>query len=97
MPEATPQERRLALRIRGRVQGVGYRYSTIETARALGLTGWVRNDENGDVELVAEGPAAALERLVAWCRTGPPGARVTRVDPRWLAYSGEFASFTIRY
>jgi acylphosphatase len=63
--------------ITGRVQGVGYRYSTCEQAERLGLGGWVRNLGDGSVEAVFEGPAAEVARAVSWCRQGPPGALVT--------------------
>ncbi len=87
---------RVHLRISGRVQGVGFRYSTVDEARRLGLTGWVRNTGDGDVELVSEGPEDRLQRLVTWCHAGPPGALVTHVEAEWGAYSGEFAEFRIR-
>lgn len=69
--------------IEGRVQGVGYRWWTVEAARALGLAGWVRNRADGSVEVLALGPREALERLAAACEEGPPGARVrsVRVEP----------------
>ncbi|WP_114952733.1 acylphosphatase [Sphingosinicella terrae] len=67
------------LRIHGRVQGVFYRAWTVETARGLGLAGWVRNRADGTVELVARGEAEAIERLIALCREGPPAARVERI------------------
>jgi acylphosphatase len=67
------------LRIEGRVQGVGYRYWTMEQARARRLAGWVRNRRDGSVEALIAGPAALVAELVAACRTGPPGARVTQV------------------
>jgi acylphosphatase len=66
--------------VRGRVQGVGYRYAMAEAATALGLAGWVRNRRDGTVEALVQGDADALERLVAWCRRGPPAARVTAVS-----------------
>jgi acylphosphatase len=68
------------LRIAGRVQGVGYRYSLCTEAQANGINGWVRNRRDGTVEAVVQGSPAALERLMAWARHGPPGARVTAVD-----------------
>jgi len=66
--------------VRGRVQGVGFRYATVEQGRRLGLDGWARNLPDGAVEVVATGDSAAVERLVEWCRRGPPSARVTTVD-----------------
>ena len=66
--------------IAGRVQGVGYRASAQAAARDLGIRGWVRNRPDGTVEILAEGEAEPLERFVAWCREGPPAARVSRID-----------------
>lgn len=74
------QVRTIRLRIRGRVQGVGFRDAMSREAERLGITGWVRNRAGGDVEAVAQGEAAALESLVAWARRGPPAARVEHVD-----------------
>lgn len=87
---------RLHLRIHGRVQGVAFRAHARIVAENLGLVGWVRNCADDSVELVAEGDDLALRRLRQWCGHGPPAARVSRVDDRWLAGSGEFASFEIR-
>jgi acylphosphatase len=75
---------RLYARVAGRVQGVGFRATTISVARRLGLAGWVRNLVNGEVELEAEGPRAALEELLASLALGPRGARVDGVYPEWL-------------
>jgi acylphosphatase len=73
---------RIAVRlvIRGRVQGVGYRWWARAEARRLGLDGWVRNRRDGMVELVAAGPAAAVAELEDLCRRGPPSARVTGIE-----------------
>lgn len=68
------------LRISGRVQGVGYRDAMRAEALARGVTGWVRNCRDGSVEAVFEGPSEAVEALVAFCRSGPQGARVERVE-----------------
>ena len=87
---------RLSLIIRGRVQGVGYRYSASEQARRLGLCGWVRNTDEGNVELIAEGDEEPLRRLLQWCRSGPSGARVTAIDERWIEATGDLDSFQIR-
>jgi acylphosphatase len=87
---------RLSARLTGRVQGVGLRWWVRTTAEALSLTGWVMNaDDERAVELVAEGPAAALDRLEALLHAGPPGARVETVDARRLPASGEFEQFGI--
>jgi acylphosphatase len=70
--------------ISGRVQGVGFRYSCRTEARRLGLSGWVRNEWNGDVEVWAEsaatGGAEKLAQFLQWLHRGPPGARVDSVD-----------------
>ncbi len=71
---------RLRLLIGGRVQGVGYRYSACTEARRLGLDGWVRNLDDGRVEMEAEGSEEALEALLLWCHRGPLFAEVRRVD-----------------
>jgi len=73
------------LLVSGRVQGVSYRWWTIRTATALGLTGWVRNLRDGRVEIVATGSADALDRLAAACRHGPDGARVDAMDATEIA------------
>jgi len=68
------------LRITGRVQGVGYRYWFLGRAEALGLTGWVRNRVDGSVEAVVQGPEDEVARIVAEAGSGPPAARVDRVE-----------------
>jgi acylphosphatase len=73
-------ERTVCLAISGRVQGVGYRYWTVTTARRLGLRGWVRNRSDGSVEALVAGDSAVVERLIEACRHGPAEARVERVD-----------------
>jgi DNA ligase D-like protein (predicted 3'-phosphoesterase) len=65
--------------VRGEVQGVGYRDATRRRARRLGVTGWVRNGEDGEVLVHAEGPERAVEELLAFVRDGPPSARVSEV------------------
>lgn len=62
--------------VRGRVQGVGYREACVERARALGLSGWVRNRVDGTVEVLLQGRADALAAMHAWLREGPPSAIV---------------------
>jgi acylphosphatase len=70
----------LKLRIRGTVQGVGYRYAMRREALRLGLAGWVRNRADGSVEALLHGEAAAVDALTAWARIGPPAARVEQVE-----------------
>lgn len=82
--------------VRGVVQGVGFRFSTVRTAARLGLTGWVANAPDRSVRVVAEGERVALESLVAWLRSGPPAAMVATVDVSWSPASGEFGSFGVR-
>lgn len=67
------------LSIHGRVQGVFYRGWAVETARELGLTGWVRNRRDGSVEALVQGDEAAVERFLALARNGPPAAKVERI------------------
>ena len=73
-----PVARRLV--IAGRVQGVGFREATVDAARAAGVAGWVRNRLDGTVEALVQGDAAAVDRVIDWCRRGPRIARVAKVD-----------------
>ena len=68
------------LRIRGRVQGVGYRVFVQEQAMGVGLRGWVRNRRDGSVEALVAGEEIVIERFVVLLRQGPPGARVDSID-----------------
>ena len=82
------------VRIAGRVQGVGYRAWTEHKARALGLTGWVRNRRTGEVEAVFCGPAETVEDMLRACHDGPDWARVDSVEI--LSDAGEVSdSFTV--
>jgi acylphosphatase len=78
----------------GLVQGVGFRYATIRQARVLGLKGYVRNLEDGRVEVVAEGEEGRLAQLAAWLAHGPPGAHVRSVESRYTPYRGAYREFT---
>jgi acylphosphatase len=71
---------RLHVLVRGRVQGVGFRWFVRETARELGLAGWVRNRPDGTVEVAAEGSANLLDQLRRELLQGPPGAVVASLD-----------------
>lgn len=76
----TPGTIRRRAVVDGRVQGVFYRDSCRREAFAAGVAGWVGNRSDGRVEIVLEGEAEAVERVLAWCRTGPPRAVVTSVE-----------------
>ncbi|NWG17526.1 MAG: acylphosphatase [Chloroflexi bacterium] len=89
-------EQQLHAIIRGRVQGVNFRYYTMQTARELELTGWVRNLIEGTVEVTAEGPRHRLERLLRFLYTGPTNARVEDVEVEWRSVTHEYDSFNIR-
>ena len=91
-----PTTVRAHLFVEGRVQGVGFRWSTVEEARRIGgLTGWVRNLDDGRVEAVVEGARDKVDALVRWARKGPVSARVDRVETTWEAPTGEFSSFAV--
>ena len=96
MMKDSVEKTRVHLKIHGRVQGIYYRASTVQEAQKLGLTGWVVNCPDGSVEAVAEGAQQKLEALIAWCRQGPTGARVTGVEVRWEKPENNFYSFSIR-
>jgi acylphosphatase len=83
--------------VSGAVQGVGFRWSARDEAASLGLFGWVRNTEDGRVEVVAEGRPESLERFSRWLREGPPGARVEMVESEGIEPSGAFRSFRIEH
>jgi acylphosphatase len=82
------------LLISGVVQGVGFRYSMMAQARLLGITGWVRNRRDGNVEAVIAGDAAQVEAMLAWSRIGPTGAAVDAVMVETA--SGDFKDFELR-
>lgn len=91
------ETQRLSAVVHGRVQGVNFRYYTRQRAQGLGLTGHVRNQFDGTVAVVAEGPRPQLESLHQWLHQGPSSAYVTRVDAEWSPATGEFLSFSVRY
>lgn len=84
--------------IAGRVQGVSFRAAARDQAQALGIGGYAKNLPGGQVEILAEGEAAALEEFLAWCRKGPSLAQVQdiKVTEKEVP-SGEYGHFAIRY
>lgn len=89
--------RRLRLLVSGRVQGVWFRGSTEEEASRLGVDGFVRNLTDGRVEVLVQGSSERVERLVAWCRRGPRGARVDGVEVTEETPSREEDGFRVRW
>lgn len=89
-----PPVKTCRLFISGHVQGVGFRYSLLHTARRLGASGWVRNVRAGGVEAVVQGTPEVVEAMIDWARRGPDGARVDDVDVSEA--SGTFLGFEIR-
>ena len=87
---------RIQISVTGRVQGVFFRRAAAQQARALDITGWARNLEDGSVEIVGEGKRQNLQSLLAWAQKGPPHARVDAVQVRWEPCVGEFAQFRVR-
>jgi acylphosphatase len=81
--------------VKGVVQGVCFRMYTLEEGARLGLTGWVKNRDDGTVEVVAEGEEEAVGKLRDWCHRGPPHARVTDVTESYAEPSGSFDAFRI--
>lgn len=88
---------RAVLKIFGRVQGVLFRFSTARKARQIGLMGWVKNESDGIVEIVAEGEEGELKKLINWCQTGPLFAKVDSLEVKWDKATGEFKDFIIKY
>ena len=89
------ENKRVHLIIQGKVQGVFFRASTREKALELGLKGFVRNMEDGSVEIIAEGNAVNLQELIKWCSIGPDRAIVESVESCWHSYLAEYETFTI--
>lgn len=87
---------RLDAVVRGRVQGVGFRYLVLRRATALGLVGWVANQADSSVRCVAEGPPAALDALEAALHHGPTGAIVETVQAVRMPATGTFGRFEVR-
>ena len=83
--------------ITGRVQGVWFRYETQKAAIGMGVCGYVENMPDGSVHAVAEGDEDQLGIFVAFCRKGPPLARVENIDAAWSEAGGEFDGFSIRH
>ena len=83
--------------ISGRVQGVFFRVETQRAADRIGVHGWVRNNPDGNVEAVFEGPAQSVNEAVDWCWKGSPMSQVTDVKVEWEDPTQEFSTFSITH
>ena len=89
--------KKVNIKIYGRVQGVFFRHNTKKIADKLKLKGWVKNNSDGTVYLVAEGENKAIDSLIKWCRKGPIGAKVENIEVKEMKYKKEFETFSIVY
>lgn len=89
--------RQVHVKISGHVQGVFFRANTQREATKLGLTGWVKNTEDGGVEAMAQGNEDELNLFIAWCHKGPTSANVTNVEVMWVEQKKSFSGFDIKY
>lgn len=89
--------KRIKAVVYGQVQGVSFRYYTQREALRLNLNGWVANDSDGSVRVVAEGPEDDLKKLIEFLHTGSPAAVVDKVSYTWEVPTHEFARFSVRY
>ena len=89
--------KRVKIIVSGCVQGVFFRVFIKDKAASLGLTGYVRNTENGKVEAVVEGHETKIKELIDLCKQGPPEADVKKVEVKKGSYIGEFKQFSIKY
>ena len=85
------------LLVQGQVQGIGYRFFALKTARIVGVSGWVKNLPTGEVELEAEGEDTAIKQYIQTLRTKHPWAQIDNVAVNWLPYEGKFQDFKIVY
>ena len=83
--------------IKGRVQGVFFRLETTYAAERHGVSGWVKNQVDGTVAALFEGPKENVDAILKWCQDGPPFAKVEDVEVEWENYIGEFNRFEITY
>jgi acylphosphatase len=89
--------KRVEIQVLGRVQGVFFRSQTAKKAKELNLTGWVKNEEDSSVKIVAEGEEENLKNLIEWTKEGPLLARVDKIEVEWEEGKGEFEKFEIKY
>lgn len=88
-------KQRLELTIYGIVQGVFFRKLSQEKTQSLGLAGWIKNNINGTVSILAEGEAEKLRQFLAWCQAGPGESAVGKIEEKWSAAENNFIDFDI--
>lgn len=81
--------------VSGKVQGVYFRQNAMQTAKKYNTTGWVRNLDDGRVEVLIEGDEQNVRKIVEWCHQGPAASKIDTVDVRYETYTGEFSDFMI--
>lgn len=86
---------RVHLRISGQIQGVFFRRSAKLEAEKLEIVGWIRNNADGSVEVMAQGPNETIDKFIAWSKKGPPFAKVEKVEVEWLSENQDFDHFDI--
>ena len=89
--------KRIHVFVSGRVQGVAFRWVTIDVANQLNVVGWVRNLYDGRVEVMAEGEEGILNQFIEFLKKGPRYAKVKDIEIEWLESTGEFSTFKITY
>jgi len=87
----------IKIKVEGQVQGVFFRQTTQEKARELGLKGTVKNCDDDSVEIIVTGTKEQLDKLITWCREGPPRATVTNVTTQELSLQTFYNFSIIRY
>ena len=85
------------IKVHGRVQGVGFRYSTVQAAVRTTVQGWVRNEWDGAVLIYCEGESSAVDRFIKWCKKGPSLAYVSSLEINDMPYQGVYSGFKIEY
>lgn len=90
-------KKRIIVLVSGLVQGVFYRANVLEKAKELHLTGWVKNEADNKLRIVAEGSEDSLEKLIEWTKKGPTLARVDKIEVKWERKREEFEDFEIVY
>lgn len=88
-----PQHETVHVVIKGAVQGVGYRHSTVRRAHLLGVTGWVQNMEDGTVEALVQGNPDQVDHMLAWLNQGPPGAIVRELTTERIYSDKHYGRF----